>query len=1858
MKTLLIPLLLASFTLSRAATVTNLPHVRPANRAHVTGHHEAKTVDPAKIEAASAIYKDWAKSAGGKPMTGEVMKKLYQTAGFEGVKTLIERSVIPAEHSMQMADHRILFMLQTFEAIVKQYQSEGRKIRIHRSDSGNQKAGMGSDVDQTIFVEEFKDGKWLRTEALDNSVADLFRKKFTEMHGLTVEALDIATIAGKDKFPDWRTTRIQTDAEGKRPFKLHAAETLAGLERTPGAYQECGPVVQQVQLRSADKLETDLREGRATEAPPDPREMLGALKEYNPDFRLNHLVLLTIGAGDDPNDKTIKAREAFQEDAVRVMFDGLKPQLIAGHGYDAAVANYIEFSHHLHDKNPAVKYHLRALDDGLNTIRRLRPGSDSPLARVEYAKIPEGVQRKQYLELLFGKDLAAKSWDGTSFLDRWQTSFDISAKLRDLHSAKKLTDETAAETFHQLATDIAAKEGKPTESWREYLPKARAEYNQRCQEFFMYNIVETSHQRVAEWLSGDPNDPKKRAVFEAALDEAAVRKQMKLSNKVFDHTWNIRKEEILRNFSEMAHLELMSTFRKINDRPDLVKLIIENAQRKGLAAEDVARLKMIAWESAGIFHGKMEYKQMPEMYLRYYAAQVRQNLKSPREYGLMAMERLGRDYGFIDSPEGPRATKWLKQLGMHGLHTKITEGMKTYKLAGITDRFLGNNVLNLGGLQSASTVLRVYSESGGDPDETIDALITEAWGILPGIGQIKGAHDAGLDPQAQFLFVAAMTVPAAGIVVCVYTIGENGVVLYEHEISGPLLNEQADAIYRGYVGPSLYGFSRETPPPGFDTLDIEALKKARADIKELTSKVQGGGTIEDAKALARTCRAERQLSAKKAAWKAYEAEEFRWRGSAILGSGQHLKQQRLELPAPADPVFAGSPIGQPGPLLGRIKPIIFHARGNEGPVDFTIKELTGAEKSQLAQLEKELAGLLPPHDYADRKHEFLRLKRQQKSYERAQRYLAEAAKNHELMHQIQRDSLYPNLLRDDPEHFGMVVAADYVAKWVSVRRDVLTNALAQASVSDKFMPWSREVLDALAERLQEDTERSKRLWLAYEQLEKAKAKAEKDAVEREKGALAAEVLADAGERKPVMLADDTQAAIRDDGGDVGAANSLQPIAGAYLARHIPESAPRVRISMRRVPTTDDDAKSRYDFRPDVAVEANPAIYQPPYFFVLYVLDPLAAKAAIGARAFHGLPLDDATVSALQKHLEKNPVPPGFDLKKDSFTPAVVTFVFCDKVEIPQRVIKETVEDLPVLKEFTIPVFPGMKPLPEGRTKGFLFGSGAAGPATEVVAVEGPLHITSQRADTMYLGARIFVKCDAVGKLATNTPDQGIYLTLERSLSASGPWTNVEAQRWLGLEKGGTRDDDGRFVFFDSINAEYSKGTIPYQPVHYRVSQQGFVRAPNSGDWTKDRRLDKPVYSNVISPIAPFLRLSITRPPKPAPVIPPGTSTGRGIFAGKMRPVYVDWGTDNVMYVNEGPGLQWITMGAELIMANQYYTYYDAHFTVTAGDFTGHFYGPPCPHPEDPKRQRYDSDSLRLPWSRSLNSFTVQADAPGGSASRTITVTFATNITANIEKRLADLHRSDAKTAEDRQKSIATMQKRIEEADAKVAEKAKHLKQSYGPAEWAAAVESLEEARLTLERTTKCDWPTQDTLQQTDAARTAGDHKRLLQIAQSKLALRKLELDYQLRGYTITETRYQRQMDSARQNKEDTKHYEDKLKELAQYREEAQTKFKNHESGLYEDILRAAAPAGDAAAYRQSLEFITGRLREKNQLGLLGGWYCQAAPFIVMLTGSRDEGKKLLTEGKQLLIQAETDPQRKQYLQRSWENDSKPAWWPR
>ncbi len=1796
------------------------------------GGHPVVEVDPKRLEETKKVYERWVKEkgVGSGPMPLEAMKEIYRTGDFATVKTLIEKGVISRDHSTDMADLRILMILETWKKIVKDQKGE---IRVHRSDSGNQKAGMSSDVDQTIFVERKKDGAWVRAEDLDATMVERFKTEFERMHRVKVEALDVATIAGRDKFPDWRVTSVQLDAEGKRRFDVHAAETMHALRNTPGAYTYCGAVVQQMQLRVLDAMEKQLRAGEQAPEVKEPREIrVPDLKASEPDFRLNHLLFLTV----EPDERgTPKVREAFREDAVRVMFDGLPPTLVAGHAYDAAVANYFEFMHHVGDKWPAVKYHLRALDDGFQMLERLKKGE----ARFEYANVHED-HRAEHMERIFGESLAKAPPDlhGGTFLSRWKAAFDVSATLRDLHSKKTLNDETGAEAFRPLAEEIA---GKEKARWRDFLGAARQEYDRRCQEFMVYNVCETSKERIAEFLSPDADAPERRAILEKAVDEGTLRKNLGLEGRKNDARWKGIREEFLSNYSEQARLQLLYSFRELNaTRPDVVDFVLKEAERRGATKEQMALLRGVNEDSKATLFKLWEFAKFPRTYARY--AQLAAGAKA-RALGRSFMEHMSGEYGFVDTPDGPRPTNLLKRLGWTGLHEHVETLMKENRLVGVTDRFLGKTFLNIGAAQSGANVLRAYSESGGDRAELMKALGHELVMMLPVIGQGLASYEAGTDWAQQLMIVVPLFIPELGPVLVVYGIADAGVVLYQNEVLRPLASDVADALYRGYVGPSLADFGREGRPPEFTEADEKRWEDAQTQVKRFASRIRGvDATKGDAQALAIAGRDERLLSAKRSAWKAYLAEQHRYEGSALLGTGRHMKQELVDVPAPTDPMFHDDPIGAPGTLLARIRPVIFYSRSvADGPVDFRSKPLSDAETRRIAELERLLEGdVADPSAWVDAETEHAALVKRRDAYARAQRYLEAAKKNADLMLQIRLDSLWPNLEGEGAAGKGW--ARDWVAKWVALRRDVLPAALAKHGVetTDSVKPWSKAVLDDLGERLEQDIERSRRLWLVNDVTEKARAKWEAEQVDRKKSLLQAQRLAEVARHPPSRLSEAARAALAAGGVDLTDAAGLSALARTYLDRCVPFSPPAVSIRVRRVPEEGDDAGKGWRFAPDVKVTADPAVYCPPYTAVTYVLDPKSAQEAAGSGRYRGLPLSPDMRASLQTCLaEVGPPRADLDPEKDVFSPAVLTFVFCADVRIPERVVPETVEALPRLEAYDIPL-PAVEKMPapapadlsaldeDGKPastasapRGYLLGGGAYGTEPEKVAT-GPLRIVLRRMQKNRWNG-VEVTSDALKALDPKTPDQGVRFTLLRSKTAGGPFEEVKPRIGLACtadtEVWKPTENEPEPMFYGVTCRRTGKDTVLLQdhvtpddrdwghaPVWYRVAAVPILGRENPSVRGKE------VTSNAAGPGSPELVLSPWTDNAGRPTLQPNSDGWYAILSARL-------GLDNEAFDAKSPT-----------------------YTVSCGSWRGHYWG----------------GGLKVPIPLAGGTISVSAEGEGMSGSATLEIP----PDPERQRRAAEAQ--------------AAAQKRVAQYDADSERRATGAKERYDAAkrdfEARPAAGSKEPADVLGFVESKCafvmarsawrcevegEGPRMRLLGRRDVATDAGDWKaacdlwmqevRVAEAVEPIVKERRAEgeaLLARIAGVSVPE------------GNGDLKSWRDRLRaEVERGLVRGGSLVATSKAGALDGAMWAAWQAGDAGTYeaalaqRRALPATTPA--EKEDLAQV---LYRAADPVATLSGDGAKAAELLEQAH--AIDLELHPEHAESWKKSWESN-RPAWWP-
>jgi len=349
-------------------------------------------------EKALAEYNKWVEGGARAEKLPAAMEAMYRAAGggsaaFKKVAHLIAKGLKPGEvadkslkhlqisdaHSKQMARVREAEIKRVIHEILKSRKGEWK---LGRSDSGNPDSGMKSDLDQTIYVlKKGPYGDWVRDLNADKEFIAEFNERFKF---IGIDALDIASIEGKQRFPDPRDVHL--DFEGK------FLETIDTLRRTPGAYTYPGAVVSQMQLRA----------------------LLATLQGKERSFMEYEL-------GKNGELKEL----AFNKDYAKRILFGLRPALMPGHAYGAAVANYLTLQTYIKQGKIDPKYHLRVWDDCGQLLAMVEDRLKGGLH--DYIDLPpeEAARRnKEVVDTMFSDPVKQK---------RHRLALDASAKLRRIH---------------------------------------------------------------------------------------------------------------------------------------------------------------------------------------------------------------------------------------------------------------------------------------------------------------------------------------------------------------------------------------------------------------------------------------------------------------------------------------------------------------------------------------------------------------------------------------------------------------------------------------------------------------------------------------------------------------------------------------------------------------------------------------------------------------------------------------------------------------------------------------------------------------------------------------------------------------------------------------------------------------------------------------------------------------------------------------------------------------------------------------------------------------------------------------------------------------------------------------------------------------------------------------------------------------------------------------------------------------------------------------------------------------------------------------------------------------------------------
>ncbi len=297
---------------------------------------------PVTREQMTGLYAEAVKALGDPHKAFKHVARLIDAAEKEQAERLAslpegERAggTVAKRRSVEMAQHREIWIEESLLRVCR-----GKPWAFARSDSGNVSSGMKSDHDQTIYAFERKDGEWVRNEALDGELIRLFEEDWAKEAEAGrrphLHAVDVASIQGKNRFPDPRTVSVED-------FSRMYEYTIKKLRQTPGAYTTYGAVYTQMQRRALKEILAGNRR---------------SFMEYDPRAHRE-------GAPPDA------ARLPFEPDrAIRVMF-GIPPDLLPGHFFGVAVGNLIELEKYM---DPRIsekfesKYHERPWTDAAYPI--------------------------------------------------------------------------------------------------------------------------------------------------------------------------------------------------------------------------------------------------------------------------------------------------------------------------------------------------------------------------------------------------------------------------------------------------------------------------------------------------------------------------------------------------------------------------------------------------------------------------------------------------------------------------------------------------------------------------------------------------------------------------------------------------------------------------------------------------------------------------------------------------------------------------------------------------------------------------------------------------------------------------------------------------------------------------------------------------------------------------------------------------------------------------------------------------------------------------------------------------------------------------------------------------------------------------------------------------------------------------------------------------------------------------------------------------------------------------------------------------------------------------------------------------
>ena len=458
-----------------------------------------------------------------------------------------------------------------------------------------------------------------------------------------------------------------------------------------------------------------------------------------------------------------------------------------GLAFGAAVANFVELGHYMHDPKFEVKYHLRTFEDAVETMRLLQEGKSAADKR-EYEKIrdEDAPRVEQYLNELFPGATPADA--NTRTLEK--LAMETSLKLRLMHKGKAVGGVAANATDEQKKMAVFAELAKAVYKDKydpknmEQIAHAEQEHRKLARELCLAAIYHTSDEAFG--LAFNPASGK--------IDLSHVRHLLDVKS---DSDW----AKVEQNIAEGMHVTLLYAMYDLGF-----------AESRRLRDYLIARHKEQAWE-------------IDKLWFRSQLQGIESVVREPGIYLETADSK-------IDELSKRVQDHVLDELGLEFAESQATAGqiLLTEGLVWNWRKFGHEKMNDPQTLLSLTNVLRTAIHSHGDMDPVMATVADEMFlNWVPILGQLEQIRRADMKDLA--IMGASMAFPVAGQVYFAYQLGDAVYSIYDEGFATPREENLVDAAYRGFVGPETRSYGEPgKPSPIWSPGDDTALEQARADV--------------------------------------------------------------------------------------------------------------------------------------------------------------------------------------------------------------------------------------------------------------------------------------------------------------------------------------------------------------------------------------------------------------------------------------------------------------------------------------------------------------------------------------------------------------------------------------------------------------------------------------------------------------------------------------------------------------------------------------------------------------------------------------------------------------------------------------------------------------------------------------------------------------------------------------------------------------------------------------------------------------------------------------------------------------------